>query len=192
MGEKTYVHKGLEPIEFVRFFGLDVPKSNVRLDIKLSHEELTQAQHDMNNLLSENGISEKSKVIGFFRNARFDKKIEDAYWKKWIDEVHAIDPAVVFIDILSPDIPEKLSEKVLAYQSKNLRVLGAFFQKCDLFVCGDTGPMHLAVASQAKVLALFKATKVELFGALGEKNYNIDINEVSIKDIARLTCDNLS
>ena len=49
--------------------------------------------------------------------------------------------------------------------------------------------MHLAAASDAKVLALFNKTSIGAFGALGDKNKTIDINEISAKDIAKITQD---
>ena len=49
--------------------------------------------------------------------------------------------------------------------------------------------MHLAVASQAKVLALFNKTSIIAYGALGEKNKTIDINHLQAKDIAKITKD---
>lgn len=186
-GNKHYRHMGLESLEFLRFFDLPFPDSQPTLDIKLTEDELSEAKKDLDNLLQQNKISGDKKIITLFRNARFDKKIEDAWWSKWIDEILRLDPNVVFIDILSPDIPEKLSDKVLAYGNKNLRVLGAFFKHCDLYVSADTGPMHLAVASQAKVLAFFNKTNAEVYGALGEGNKTIDVENLSIEEVAKIT-----
>jgi len=91
-------------------------------------------------------------------------------------------------DILSPDIPTKLNSKVLSYSNKNLRVLGAFFKLCNLYVSADTGPMHLAVASGAKVLALFNKTDIEVYGALGDGNKTIDIENLLPKSVAKTIC----
>lgn len=102
-----------------------------------------------------------------------------------------LNPNVVIVDVLSPDIPQKLNAEVLEYKNKNLRILGAFFKNCDLYVSADTGPMHLAVASNAKVLALFNKTNMEVYGALGENNKTIDIERLSIKDVAKITSDML-
>ena len=40
----------------------------------------------------------------------------------------------------------------------SLRQLAALLERTDLFVGGDTGPMHLAWAAGSKVLGLFGAT----------------------------------
>ena len=188
-GRPTHVHMGLEPLEFLRFFNIHVPQKKPTLDIKLTQDERDKAHNDLKTLLHVNNISENKKVIAIFRNARFDKKIADEWWNEWIDAVLKIDKNVIFIDILSPDIPTKLNNKVLEYSNKNLRLLGAFFQECDLYVSADTGPMHLAVASGAKVLALFNKTNMEVYGALGEQNKTVDIEKLSPQEVANITQD---
>ena len=180
---RCYKHIGLESLELVKLFGIEPPKNPPTLDIKLTQEEQDLAQKDFDNLISD----KKTKTIALFRNARFDKKIADEWWEDWIQELRLLNKNIVIIDILSPDIPTKLNDTVLEYSNKNLRLLGAFFKECDLYVSADTGPMHLAVASDAKVLALFNKTSIDAFGALGDKNKTIDINELSAKDVAKIT-----
>ena len=187
----TFQHMGLRSLDFLRFFDISVPKESPSLDIKLTQEELTEAQNDLEKLLKEHNLTQEQKIITIFRNARFDKKISDAWWSEWVDNILEKEKDIVIIDILSPDIPQKLNDKVLAYGNKNLRVLGAFFKACDLYVSADTGPMHLAVASGANVLALFNKTNIQIYGALGEKNRTIDIEELSIEEVAQISLEQL-
>ena len=186
-GRKHYKHMGLESLEFLRFFDINYPKEDPILDIKLTQTEKEEAQQDLRQLLKKNHIGVKRKIIAIFRNARFDKKIPDSWWNEWVDTLQKENKNIVIIDILSPDIPTKLNKNILDYSNKNLRVLGAFFQACDLYVSADTGPMHLAVASQAKVLAFFNKTNIEVYGALGEKNKTIDITNLSPEAAAKTT-----
>jgi len=186
-GKQHYKHMGLESLEFLRFFAIDFPKEQPTLDIKLTKAEQKEAQNDLAQLLRKNHISSNKRIIAIFRNARFDKKISDIWWSEWLDALQKEDKNIVVIDILSPDIPTKLNDKVLEYSNKNLRILGAFFKACDLYVSADTGPMHLAVASDAKVLALFNKTNMEVYGALGVKNNTIDIETLSPATVAKIT-----
>jgi ADP-heptose:LPS heptosyltransferase len=188
-GLKNYKHMGLESLEFLRFFNIDYPKEMPTLDIRLTQEEIAGAKNELQTLLQKNHIEADKKVIAIFRNARFDKKIPDTWWEEWLRELEKLDKNIVVIDILSPDIPTKLNSKVLEYSNKNLRLLGAFFKACDLYVSADTGPMHLAVASGAKVLALFNKTNAEVYGALGEKNKTIDVEDLSANEVAKITQD---
>jgi ADP-heptose:LPS heptosyltransferase len=186
-GKLTHQHMGLEVLEFLRFFDLEIPKNTLSLDIKLTNKELAEAKNDLENLLRENNLKQEKNIVTIFRNARFDKKISDEWWSKWVDILLEKEKNIIIIDILSPDIPKKLNNKVISYSNKNLRLLGAFFKFCDLYVSADTGPMHLAVASGAKVLALFNRTDIAIYGALGEHNKTIDIEELTIEDVAELT-----
>ena len=188
-GEKTHKHMGLESLEFLRFFNIPIPQ-HATLDIKNTPEELQQAQNDLKNLLVQHNHAGK-KTIALFRNARFDKKIEDSWWNQWVEALYKEDENIVVIDILSPDIPHKLNENVLEYANKDLRVLGAFFKMCNLYVSADTGPMHLAVASGAKVLALFNKTDKEIYGALGTNNTTIDVEDLSAQEVATITLEQL-
>jgi ADP-heptose:LPS heptosyltransferase len=190
-GTKTYRHMGLESLEFLRFFNIPLPKTAPNLDIRLTQQEIDSGYSDLKALLQKHHISGNKKVIALFRNARFDKKIDDTYWKQWIAKLMEADKSIVVVDILSPDIPTPLNDSVLSYQNKNLRMLGAFFRACDLYVSADTGPMHLAVASGAKVLALFNKTDIEVYGALGEGNKSIDIEEHSLDAIVQTTLQTL-
>jgi len=182
---RCYTHIGLESLELLKLFGIEPPKKPPTLDIKITDKERKLAKKDFDNLVSD----KKVKTIALFRNARFDKKISDEWWENWIKELRLLNENIIIIDILSPDIPTKLNDTVLEYSNKNLRLLGAFFRECDLYVSADTGPMHLGVASDAKVLALFNKTSIAAFGALGDKNKTIDINELSAKEVAQITQD---
>jgi len=188
----SYPHMGLRSLDFLRFLDIEVPQGSPSLDIKLTQEEIDTAQKDLDTLLQKhNRKRQETKIITIFRNARFDKKIDDAWWSEWVDILLQKEKDLVIIDILSPDIPQKLNEKVLAYGNKDLRILGAFFKVCDLYVSADTGPMHLAVASGAKVLALFNKTNINVYGALGEHNKTIDIEELSCQEVAQITLEQL-
>ncbi len=46
----------------------------------------------------------------------------------------------------------------------NLKQLGALLSQCNLFIGGDTGPMHIAQAVGCRVLALFGPTNPEVLG----------------------------
>lgn len=185
--ENLYKHSGSRPLELLKLFNDTLPTDDVRLDIKLSEAEKIQAKKDLEELLKRNEITQNSKVIALFRNARFDKKIADEWWNKWHKALLELDKNIVVIDILSPDIPQKLNEKMLEYSSKDLRALGAFFHACDLYVSADTGPLHLASASDAKVLALFNKTDKETYGILEEKSKTLDINNLRSEAVAKIT-----
>jgi len=68
---------------------------------------------------------------------------------------------------LAQKIARDLGEPVLNLAGKtNLRELAAALKICDLVVTNDTGPMHLASAVGARVVAIFGSTSPELTGPI--------------------------
>ena len=183
--EPHFKHMGLEPLDFLTFFNLPYPKKVPTLDIKLTEEEIARAKNDFLTLLQSNNIKNKN-VITIFRGARFDKKIDDKWWNMLHNELIKNDNDTVIVEILSPDIPTSLNDKVLTYSNKNLRVLGAFLRLSNCFISGDTGPMHLAVASGARVVALFKFDNSDTYGALGESNETINIHTTDVQQVSKI------
>ncbi|WP_304542744.1 glycosyltransferase family 9 protein [Sulfurimonas microaerophilic] len=180
-----FTHASLQPLEILNGFGISHYQHPLELDIKLTPQEIEQGEDVLKNLLQEYKVQTSKKVIAIFRNARFDKKIEDAWWKDFIIHMNELKNDLLFIDILSPDIPSKLNDDILEYSNKNLRELGAFFRACDAYISADTGPLHLAAASKARSIGLFNHTIIAAYGTLGEQNLNIDINQLSLADIAQ-------
>lgn len=185
--EGLYQHAGSQPLEFLKLFNTTLPKDEIELDIKLTDQERQEGREDLENIIKKSQTPIENKTIALFRNARFDKRIDDIWWNKWHEELLKLDSTITIIDILSPDIESRLNDNCLEYSSSNLRVLGAFFASCDIYVSADTGPLHLSSSSQANTIGLFNHTDIETYGTLGEHNKNIDINNLTPKYIAKLT-----
>lgn len=177
--ESLYKHSGSRPLELLKLFTSKLPEHDVELDIKLMENEILLAQIDLDKILKQNNIPSNNKIVALFRNARYDKKIPDEWWNRWHEELLKIDKNITVIDILSPDILTKLNNKCLVYSNKNLRILGAFFKCCDMYISADTGPLHLSCASGAKTVALFNKTDIGTYGTLGDMNLTIDINNLT-------------
>ncbi len=74
-------------------------------------------------------------------------------------------------------LPEWLRAKTLLWE-RNLEDTAVFFRAFRLFVSGDTGPMHLAVALGLPTLTLFVRSKMEQYGYQdGERHFSLRIGE---------------
>ena len=185
--EQRNLHMALRPLEMLRVFGADDTRAAKVLDIRLTGEEKAAGSGALEALLQRHDMQREGRIIiGLFRNARFDKRIPDAWWQQWYEALKKAEPSAAVIDILSPDIPEKLNDGVIAFSEKSLRGLGAFMAALDGFVCADTGPMHLAAASGATTLALFNKTETEVYGTLGERNLTIEMEGLDTETIVRM------
>lgn len=186
--EPPQQHTSLQPLKLMEFFSNASKDYKHHLDMNLTIDEKIEGKRTLDTLI---GNRKYSYILGVFRDARYEKKIEDSWWQEWYDElVHRI-PDLILIDILSPEVPMPLNEHVIPYSNKNLRELGAFLSALDLFVCGDTGPMHLAGASLVPTVALFKTTSPTAYGAIGENDISIVINDFSAQEVAVQTIGHL-
>lgn len=173
-------HEALKPLELMKIFNIS-PNYELKLSIALSQKELQWGKEELSELINK----DNKRVFAIFRNARFDKLIDDVYWKELVQSLQKIDEKILFIDILSPDVPEKLSDEVVAYSQKDLRKLAAFMANLDAFICADTGPMHLASASGVPTIALFKTTAPALYGTLKESDKSLEMGEKSAQEVAK-------
>ncbi|MDD2370287.1 MAG: glycosyltransferase family 9 protein [Sulfuricurvum sp.] len=171
------VHEALKPLYLMEAFGNDANDFPQKMDIALSKEEKIQGLEELKKRLSLQGYTwgNKEKIIGIFRDARFEKKIENTWWKEWYLHMKKLNPDAVFVDILSPDVKEKLDDDFYTLMESNLRLLGTILSQMDAFICGDTGPMHLASASGVPTLALFKASAPTLYGTLGTNDRSLTL-----------------
>jgi ADP-heptose:LPS heptosyltransferase len=188
------IHEALKPLYLMRAFGNEPGDYPQRMDIALSEQERQAGLQELQKRLASQGCigKEGAKIIGMFRDARFEKKIDNEWWKNWYGEMKRLNPDALFIDILSPDVTEKLSHDLYFLMESNLRTLGAILSQMDLFVCGDTGPMHLASASMVPTVALFKASTPALYGTLGEHDLSLSIAALTPEAVAAAVSDHLS
>ncbi len=168
-------HEALKPLALMSLFG-ETKQADMLpfLDIRLHEAEKKSAGTDI-----------PPHAIGIFRDARNEKKIDDQWWRELLDTLQKKDSSLTFIDILDPNNTVPLNKDIQTLSEKDLRLLAAKIANLDAFICGDTGPMHLASASGTATIALFKTTSPTLYGTLGEKDLSIVMKEKSIEEIAR-------
>jgi len=171
----TVKHEALKPLGLMSAFS-DAPLKSYTpyLDIRLNKEEKEAVKTDI-----------MPHSIGIFRDARGDKKLDDAWWKTLLDALHTYAPELHIADILDPNNTTPLREELQTLSEKNLRTLAAKIANLDAFICADTGPMHLASASKTPTIALFKTTSPEYYGTLGERDLSLVLKEKSIETIAK-------
>ena len=65
---------------------------------------------------------------------------------------------------LVEEIKDKIKKRTTIIYNWNLHDLGALFSEMDLVIANDTGPAHIAISVQSKLLVLFSPTDPLLFG----------------------------
>ena len=65
------------------------------------------------------------------------------------------------------------SKPVVACGETTLKELAAIFERANLVIANDSGPMHIAVAVKAKTIALFGPTSPHITGPIGQGRYAV-------------------
>ncbi len=95
-------HEALKPLVLMSAF-TDAPfeSHTPYLDLRLSEEEKDAVAQSI-----------PTQSIGIFRDARGDKKLDNAWWINLLDALHALAPQLNFVDILDPNNTTPLKEEI--------------------------------------------------------------------------------
>ncbi|MEW7865517.1 glycosyltransferase family 9 protein [Aeromonas diversa] len=119
---------------------------------------------------------EQAVRIGFFTGARDGKGLTHKQWQHLLARVRNHMPMAHLIHIQDPAQPEpNLGDEVVSLQS--LEALARFTAGLHLFICADTGPLHLAAASGVRCLALYTQTTPRRYGCLGPDHCHQEVRD---------------
>lgn len=168
-------------LDLARKIGAD---SDIRtLEFYIKEEDAAQVE----NLLRANNISKTDRVVILNPGGNWEPK-------RWPVEKYAELSRMVIKNLKAKVIitgsesdlniylkmQDLIDEKLISFCGKtNLRQLAALFKRADVVISGDSGPLHLALAAGAKVIALFGPTSTEITGPYGGGKYIIlqkDVN----------------
>ncbi|KUE81474.1 hypothetical protein ATO46_00580 [Aeromonas schubertii] len=114
--------------------------------------------------------------IGFFTGARDGKGLTHRQWQHLLGRIRSHMPSAHLIHIQDPTLPEpNLGDEIISLQS--LEALARFTSGLHLFICADTGPLHLAAASGVRCLALYTQTTPSRYGCLGANHHHQEVTD---------------
>lgn len=115
-------------------------------------------------------------LIGFFTGSRKGKGLSVSQWEILLQKFSRHCPNALFIHINDPDDTE-LSLGDITKSFTNLSDFAHFTAGLDLFISCDTGPLHIASASNVPCIGLFTQTDPERYGCLGTQHLNLVITD---------------
>ncbi len=132
-------------------------------------------------LLREEGISDTDSIVVLCPGGNWDpKRWPKENFAKVADSLAERFGVKIVISGAKKDVPlaESISgmmknKPVITCGKTTLGGLGALLEGSSLVVANDTGPMHIAVAMKAKVIALFGPTSSRITGPYGEGDYKV-------------------
>lgn len=167
-------HAARVPLALARIFATaETPPFNDVLDIRLSTEELRAGRRALSLRAEGAGLS-GLKLIGFFVEARDGKRLSDAWWIEFVQAIRSRSRGIGLLQLVAPGTPGSFPG-VPSIECPSARGLGAVLAGLDLFVSGDTGPMHLASAAGVPTIGLFTVTSPASYGPIGIDDASLSV-----------------
>jgi heptosyltransferase II len=145
----------LQPLDDGRWGGLDIADNLARRfkpQLRVTPDERAEAAHRMRAL----GIREDDLIVGIHPGASQPRRrwpLEDFAWVAEALAARHSTRTLVFLD------PESYRETMgladARFLKTSLRELMAAMTQCDLLICNDSGPMHIADALGVPLVGIF-------------------------------------
>ena len=170
-GEYAYGHVIQRYLDVVRYFGSEVEHPEFVLpNLQPEHLKITallqaKAVQPGNFIVVAPGTSWPSKEWPLEHYVVLIKKLLRKGYQVVLVGAKADQPKADFITTRVNNV-----NLVDFTGATNLRELMALFQQASLYVSGDTGPLHIAVATGLPVVAMYGPTKAERTGPYGIKS----------------------
>lgn len=157
-------HMGDYPVYLLRrgILGCDEEAARAaspKLDIRLTGAERLAGKEELERVL---GTGRTGPIVSVAAHATGEKRFGVDWWRGMIASLRARVPGVRVIEVRPPTGLAALPE-LPAYYSSRVRQVAAFVAAADCFVCADSGLMHLAAATDATTVGLFKVTEPRLY-----------------------------
>ena len=147
------------------------------VNLRLTALEIADGYNTLNQL-TENS----NRTICLFTHATGRKCYTSLWWEQFYERLKQEFPEANIIEVLPIHNVSKLSSKVRSFYSRDIREICALIANTDLFVGGDSGMMHLASASNAPTVGLFKITNAKIYAPYNHNSLAIDTSEKSIDE----------
>ncbi|MCZ6677330.1 MAG: lipopolysaccharide heptosyltransferase II [Candidatus Poribacteria bacterium] len=159
MYEKGHVHEVDRNFDLVRL--VCEGKGHRRLVLNLLDDELAKAKGQ----LAAWGIAPQDFLVGIHPGgSSFDKRWPERNYARVADTLVNEHGAKVLIlrgpeeAELERNLQKAMRADSIAFAPKSIRELAALINVCNLFVCNDSGPMHIAAALDVPTVAIFGPT----------------------------------
>jgi len=155
-GETHEVDRNLELVRLIC-----AGEGKRELIFELSSDEIAAAEAEFASL----GIGRDAFLIGIHPGgSSFDKRWPEKQYAELADRFARYYNATILLlrgpeeAALVQNIQAAMQSDAITYAPETIRELGAMLSCCDLVVCNDSGPMHLAAALDVPMVAIFGPT----------------------------------
>jgi ADP-heptose:LPS heptosyltransferase len=137
--------------------------------------------------LRQRGIEpQDAQTVGFFAHATGSKSFDRQFWLKFWTRFLQLAPEAVPVEFLPTPSSAPTDARFAALHVRTPQRLAAAMAQTRMFVCADTGPMHLASSTAVPTVALFRTSQPALYGPLKSCDLALDATRHSPATLAQL------
>jgi ADP-heptose:LPS heptosyltransferase len=151
------------------------------LELKLTDEELKEGRKILSQFADF-----KKPTLCLYTFATGEKCFQKSWWKRFYKDLKNEFPGYNIIEALPVENVSSLDFEIPAFYSKNIRELASFISQTTVFITGDCGIMHLAVASSTPTIGLFSVTGTDTYGPYNKACLGVDTNHKSTTEITKI------
>jgi len=143
-------------IDTVKALGAEIIDRTI--DFEIDEESI----NNVSKLLERENISKEAILIGFHPGGRPSRRWSIENFAKVADNIHKRMPCKLVATggeseiSLTKELVRTSHAEVINLAGKlSIRELGALIKRCNLFICNDTGPMHISAIVGTPLVAIF-------------------------------------
>jgi heptosyltransferase III len=187
------MHQALLPVFLLsQVSGRPVDSSELQLTLCLRCDELESGRAALRRAIAPFARGRdvlrpgRSLAFGFFAHATGLKVIEREWWLEFWKAFLELEPDAVPVEFLPSPEGSPCDPGHPSVHFSSLRALTAAISASRMFICADTGPMHLASSTAVPTVALFRASDPSLYGPLKSVDQAINIMTSTPREVAEL------
>lgn len=181
----TTLHESLRPLALLRSIVTD--ESDMQpplLHLPLNEAERAAGRAAIQATRSVSG-DRSLYVIGYFTDAVGRKELDQRWWRAFWALFQSIEPDALPVEFLRWRPNERIDARHGTLAILCPKQMAAAIAELDLFICADTGPMHLASATPVPTIGLFTITDPERYGPRKPEDLALRVLQVDPAQAAR-------
>lgn len=171
------MHQAVLPVYLLTtVLGVPFNQQDVRLALHLQPAEIEAGRAAIAKALQRKNIP-AGPVFSFFAHGTGSKPLERAWWVAFWRAFLELEPTVVPVEFLPNATAVPTDERFATLHLKSVRDVTAAIATTGMFISADTGPMHLASATQVTTVGLFQTSTPALYRPLKANDLVIDVRD---------------
>jgi heptosyltransferase III len=174
------LHQGAVPVYLLcNVLGVAFREQDVRLALHLQPTEIEAGRMAIMKALQRRNVPRASAThtFGFFAHGTGSKPLGRDWWVAFWKAFLELEPHAVPVEFLPAPASTPTDERFTALHLKSVRDLAAAIATTRMFISADTGPMHLASATQVATVGLFQTTDPTLYRPLKQNDLVVDARD---------------